>query len=1174
MRSGRWYAELAAGLGHGTPRVPLEVLCPVELGLTLLRRLDERQPPTSVWALLGGYPFAQAAGLARTPEQQWMITCVRHRLWPLRRREAWVQALRDYRALDPSVRAFRLAADLGSFEWTGATALTGRFDVYEKALETLPDFVERPLAPAEAGDHFYFDRDERVEVTIPDDVADRPEPSPPHDLTTSTPTNGAALEVPWTELEEAAAWMDGRAAPGERANWWESVHQTRLLVRGSHGGDFLPGEALRLDGLLHAVGMVGVGKSTLMKVLAVWAVRRDQPLRITLVVGDVAEQLRTAEELRGFLGDGAVVPVIGSSTREQHVEGLHRRLAGRGHLLLAGHHEEHGFGDLSTACPLDALRGAERPVRPVDAPCSRLYAATGEPDDRRRPRPSGCPLWHACPRHGAARAQVDARVWIANMASLVMSPVAPELGGVSLRQLELACLRSDIIVVDEADRVMMNLDLMFAPTATLVSRGPHSWLDTLHTHSISELSQEGRIQLSDRRVRDWEVALSVVTGATNLLYAMLIANERLREWVGIEYFNSWTLQAKLLTELFRTDDPPPSGERAPAGAGDGPTSSRARMEAAFDQFRDDPLGDQGPYESVADRLAAATQDLLHTLNPLSAAKRLDSVLDELRAMKADAAPEPDEDAAQSAEPGPDDEDVPFASKLEFTLLLSALHHRLDRLTYLWPQVEDAMRLNSADNELVRRPPMDYMPLVPESPMGNVLGFQYVVDEREAAAEAVTGTLRFFRCTGVGRELLLSLPSLGADTAAGRGGPHVLLLSGTSWAGTSTRSHVVAPVGAVLGPSAEARTRLRNTVFSTGFCYGDDGEPISVSGQPRRVQASLLRAVVDRLGKPGPHGISPLQEEINNVEDPRRRRALLLVNSYQDARSVADQLNAMPDWQGHVKALVADDADVTEAVGGADDAVPAGTVRRGEVGHLATDAMLHVLVAPLLAVERGHNILNRNQNAALGVALLLTRPHPVPTDVGLSVLAINDWESRVTRGLGVSGAEPASLSELTAAHASLDAAARAFRTSARSEWGRLLTRRYAYSALSKEELRSFAWDQLVVLWQVIGRLVRGGVAARVVFVDAKFAPGLAAAKAPGARPTTVRRDNAKTSLLYNIRDVLRPYLAPLPDDAPVDPADAQLATLLYEPVYLALCDLLAHVDPTDLDDPGSGDGERG
>ncbi|MBB5852302.1 hypothetical protein ACFQ05_03375 [Amycolatopsis umgeniensis] len=1158
MRSKKWYAELTEELRQTTLELPLEVLCPVELGLTLLSRLDKAQPPTSVWPLLGGYPFAKESGLADDPAQAWMITCVRHRLWPLRRPESWLEALRDYQGVDSDLRAFRIAEDFSFFEWTGTTTLTTRFPVYEQALSTLPDYVDSRPAPAKAGRYFYYDRDERVEVEIPADVADRARDVPGHDLMSHTVTNGEPLDITWAALGETARWMDTRAHEDERANWQASIESTRLLVRDIHGHDFVEGDRLRFDGLLHAVGVVGVGKSTLMKVLAVWAVRQDKPLRITLVVGDVAEQLATTRELRSFLDVGKVVPIIGSSNREQHVEGLHRRLASNGHVRFAGHHEDEGFADLGTACPLDALRAAETPVRSVDAPCTRLYAVDSQVTDRKRPSPSSCPLWHECPRHVNARDQVGARVWVANMASLVASPLQTHVGGVRLRQLELACLRSDLVVIDEADRVMMNLDMVFAPTATLVSREPHSWLDTLYRHNILELSRAGRLQLSDRYVRNWEVALSVVSGATNQLYSMLIADQSLRDWVGIEYFNSWTLQGKLLKELYRpgtagTDDE--EDEEIPAAE---PGVSRAEAAKVFDQFRDDPLGDNGPYETLADRLAATTQDLLHTLNRKAVAHRLAAVIGELLVL---GTPE---------KPGHVAETDPQVRKLEFVLLLSALHHRLDRLTHLWPLVEDAMRLDAKDNELIRRPPMDYLPLVPESPMGNVLGFQYVVDDGDGHRDGVTGTLRFFRCTGVGRELLLSLPSLGVDTTTGRGGPHVLLLSGTSWAGTSTRAHVVAPVSAVLRPSHEAEERVKETVFKMRFFHDADGNPISLSGRPPRIRSSLLRSLVDKLGKPGPSGISPLEEEIRAVGNPNRQRALLLVGNYQEARDVADQLDAMPGWHGHVKALVRDNADLDDAVAdGTDDLDRAGVIRRGNAGLFATDAMARVLVAPMLAIERGYNILNRDNDAALGVALLLTRPHPVPTDIGLSVLAINDWESRYTRGLPTAeDTDPASFAALVASHDTLDSAGRAFRALARSKWGRLLIRKYAYSVLSKDEQRSFAWDQLVVLWQVIGRLVRGGVAARVVFVDAKFELAIAEARSPNAQKHARRRrrDHSRSSLLHGIRDALRPYFEPRPDDDPVAPADMRLAELLYKPVYLALCRMLDEVEPVDLDGP--------
>ncbi|GAA3422522.1 hypothetical protein [Streptosporangium vulgare] len=307
--------------------------------------------------------------------------------------------------------------------------------------------------------------------------------------------------------------------PGD---WERRLAALSLDTRTDDGRGFAPAEVLGLDGLLHLVGMVGAGKSTLMSLIAVWAAGRG--MRTTLVVGDVAEQL-TLTALFRELGLAAA-PVLGTTTRETHVQRLHRRLAARapGSLLT---HDHPGFDDLSTVCVVDALRGNEavEPLRYADAPCTGLHPARktsdpaanrtlpgpdpiGEPVRSEEPpdrlgRAHGCPIWSACPRHSAARELVDALIWVANPASLVQSPVPNHLNEERLRYLELACLRSDIMIVDEADRVQMQLDTMFAPSATLVTRGPESWLDKLHTHKIDELARQGRLPLSERDVERW-----------------------------------------------------------------------------------------------------------------------------------------------------------------------------------------------------------------------------------------------------------------------------------------------------------------------------------------------------------------------------------------------------------------------------------------------------------------------------------------------------------------------------------------------------------------------------------------------------------------------------------------------------------------------------------------------
>jgi hypothetical protein len=147
---------------------------------------------------------------------------------------------------------------------------------------------------------------------------------------------------------------------------------------------------------------------------------------------------------------------------------------------------------------------------------------------------------------------------------------------------------------------------------------------------------------------------------------------------------------------------------------------------------------------------------------------------------------------------------------------------------------------------------------------------------------------------------------------------------------------------------------------------------------------------------------------------------------------------------------------------------------------------------------------------------------------------------------------------------------------------LLWRPYIYSRLNDDEKVSFAWDQMVTIWQVIGRLVRGGVAARVIFMDAAFAPALAdstapppaLSTAPTAKPRRNRRRRTDDGLLIKLRSVLAPYFEDPTDPAGLqafaNPADPALVRTLYHPLYQALCRVRNVTPGATVDDPASSD----
>ncbi|MEU3723396.1 hypothetical protein [Streptomyces sp. NPDC031705] len=1181
-------------------------LCQVELALHLLELVAPDQPAESAYVLLGGYPYAEAAGLVTSEEHRTALIAGRHLLWTLRRSHAWRQALSRYERVPDRLRAYHLPEPGAQTppRRIVPTVAADRHAVYGEALSRVPDFVRRPLPLAPAGRSEFQEGNRAASVRFPADLIE--DGIEGHELSAGPPVRSGPIEITREQLLDTARWMDeveedeGVERPGR---WEQRLTEVRIAPRDADGRDFTEHDRIVLDGTLHLVGMVGAGKSTFMVLAAATAARRG--MRTTLVVGDAAEQLRLCE-LFETVGLPAV-PVLGVSTRETHVQRLHRRLASRGHDNLLDHHAP-AFDNLSTICIADALRGNEaiEPLAYSDAPCTRLHpeketqeagttteaaslpapwrpsgvqsAPARQPADRgpngtALATPHGCPLWSRCPRHRAARHQVDGLIWVANPSSLVQSPVPAHLNDERLRQLELACLRSNLVFVDEADSVQMRFDELFAPSATLVKPGTESWLDQLHTHKIEELSRRGRLLLADRDVEQWNAALSVVATAADRIYQRLISDTTLREWVDQEYFSPWALQEKLIAEWFELprhpEHPEPfegavEDERSlyegyeddSEGAEDStaampePDPRRAALTAVLDDFRDDPLGDGDFTDPLSTTLSAAAKDLLYTLSPAASRTRVQSLLDALLAGT------PVLDRLT-----PEDRDEwkrITRDRLEFVLLLSVLHQRLDRLTYLWPMVEAALRLDRQGKELARRAPLDYAPIIPEAPMGNVLGYQYQPQEDTYDEVGRTsGTLRFFRCTGVGRELLLSLTGLGEDRAIGRPGPNVVLMSGTSWAGESTRAHILAPVGAVLMPSEKSLEGVGQTRFATHFLYDAAGEPMRLSGTELEARIPQARAMADRLARPGAGGAgSVLDQELARIADDHRRRVLVLVGSYREAYAVAETIDGQRSerWKGRVRVLVPDDADLGH-LPGVDGPALLASLRRGDLAAFAEDRMAEILVAPLMAVERGHNILNGQGRAAFGTAVFLARPHPRPDDLSLSVYALNDWITRFIRDQSRNDdlVGPATFTDLVRNAENLDQAGHALRQEARKEWRRLLSRRYAYSALRPWEQRAFAWDQMVTMWQVIGRLVRGGVPARVLFVDAAFAPAAAWASAPALRAIGGRRPGP--GLLHAVRSVLAPYFvgtsSPGAESGAADPADAAVARLLYAPLYSAL-----------------------
>lgn len=1083
------------------------LLLDVELGLHLLVALRPGEPAQAAYELLAGYPLLHALGCPPGRAEEERLAVARHLLAPLRTRRDWSAAIQDYRQVPEHVRGFLLGTD-DDVPWRRDPSVApDRFTVFDQALGQPPRLRRERLRVAGPGRYLVNQKSRMVSVDIPEDL---PLSTTPRGHDTTPRTDRQPTKVSRAELEQTAAWMDQRereeGLPAEqRGEWTGRLKRMHLELRDQPTGRFTRRDQMVIDGVLHLIGMVSSGKSTLMVLLAVCAAQRGQ--RVTVVVGDVIAALRLVATLRriGVRADAA--PVVGASTQRRHIDRLHRIHATAPHDGSPLASFEDATSLLSTACALDALRPTSQPWEFRDAPCRHrllqpVVGSGGEPSYEA----FGCPLWACCQRHQASRDVVDAGIWVATPASLVYSRVPQELNPEQLRYLELVWRRSDLVVVDEADQVQAQLDAMFSPGQTLIGHGTDAWLELLMDHTETELRGQGRAQFDDRPVREWSSLVDTARTVTNRLYALLKRHplprgrSTMREWIGRDCFTEWTLADKLVRAW--------SGN--PTDLGDHPTYRLLRE--AFDTFLPDPLGLQGRGNGgqLADQLVSLARELVNMADETRRAQRVSAWITAL-----DLDGDDPTDAQTLVLAG-----APLAEhalRLEFTLLLAVLSNTLNALIRGWRTVEVSLNLDAASGMVFQRPPDDYSPVVPAPPMGSVLGYQYHESDRPGEM----GQLRFFRCAGIGRWVLLHLHELFRPDSSR--GPNVLLMSGTSWAGTSPRYDVQVPVEGILrAPDEELDAIKRSTFLLTTVDHQD--EPIAISGLQGARRNTALRWMLEALAsKPRPDRPSLLERERDRLASDRRR-LLLVVGSYAEAKRAAEDLvDIRPDWSGKVLHLVADEADFSSQW--------SPTLRRGDVARFAGTGAW-VLIAPLLAIERGHNILTDTGRAAIGSAYFLVRPHPRPDDISYPVQAMNRWAIEQIRHMHHGGNPYNGTSRL-------GELGRAFRSDAYRRWQRMLTVPLIYSTLGEQDRTALAWTQLVTIWQVIGRLVRGGCEARVHFCDAKFAPAAASRQQ--------ERDDASDSLLVGMYEALHAYLGV----AGANAEDRELVDALYGPLYQAL-----------------------
>ncbi len=1113
-----------------------QLIAEVELGLTLLRVVAPEEPATSVEALLKGYRFPVKQ---LQSDLSWQLVQKARFYLILRKGRQWLRALEDYINKVPEIlKIYQLENVSDVPQLIPSSTYTHRLQkIYLPTLLTTPKHKKRKIKLATEGRWFCKISQNgnsplEVPIDIPKAVANIA-PSPQVLLVRTRTKDNPPLTVTFGELLLEAHEMDRKLSEsGLKPHYLTCLQRIALQLYDAESDNFCPGTSLKLERLVHIVGLLNVGKSTLLEVLIYHLAK--QKYRCALIVNDVATAVRIASVFSHQLGIPAA-PVLGSNRAEQLEKVYEPILKSEGKEVTEGamHPARRWF---SPVCPLVALVQSEDKWAFGQEPCHNLYQKfpglnNGNPDaddedsEERESKEHTCLFYYKCPRHHLEQDIATALVWVLTSASFIKTRVPRQIFEEDLTFAEAVYRECNFLFIDEADRVQKQFDEYFAPDEVLVDGSGNSFLNKLGLNLATIYNSDRSNMAADRFVA-WTSAHYYAQNATNRIYHRLLTQPKLVEWLGKTPFTGRSLFARIIRDLFEQH-----WEENGSELTEKPQRTRSEMAERRRRIIAPDFNAKEQRErrkEIMDKLDGFLQ------NPLNRSRggELSDLAFTLLSTESDrqALAEVAKWCRKWLETNhvslPDETDFEELTRnTHFAILITVLDNRLGFLVDNLLNLSQVIDLHDLSEALLHRPPRDYLPVLPESPVGNILGFLYK-PERRSIKQA--GKLDYFRYVGVGRALLLRFPELFAVDEWD--GPHTVLISGTSYAPGSPTYHISIEPTVLLQPATDDGLRSDAGIEESEFFFSPkqrlNGTFIALSGLPlqkRKLAAEdMVKAMCYSPGR-APSFLDEIFQELKQQgqDNPDwwgdRERILISTGSYDEAewsRSILQPSYRLESEAPDGIVTLRRDQDPDHWSG----------IPRSKIQDLKNTSS-QIVFSPLMAMERAVNILNAQGKAAFGAVLFLNRPMPVPDDWQSTVQQLNAWALAHEQDSTLYEAAKSRGEILT-----LTKVGDIFYQNATAEMLNLNCTAWSFKQLTQEERSVLCWTQLVSIWQIIGRLVRGGVPAKVHFMDVKFAP----------KSANGDKDSEITSLLVGIIKVLEPFV----EGEDKRPVEKTLARSLY------------------------------
>ncbi|WP_028776103.1 hypothetical protein [Shimazuella kribbensis] len=331
-----------------------------------------------------------------------------------------------------------------------------------------------------------------------------------------------------------------------------------------------------------------------------------------------------------------------------------------------------------------------------------------------------------------------------------------------------------------------------------------------------------------------------------------------------------------------------------------------------------------------------------------------------------------------------------------------------------------------------------LPHLPTPILGYKYGYRLVEDSNQNGF-----VFKLIEYSTIGSTLLYRLPDLFMYCGESRG-PGVVLLSGTTLAPIPSHYALKTPHTWLLTSNKKVSTLEQKFLP----LVDNTGSFIRISGQPPELRKIALRQVATQLP-------SLIDAEMHSWE--KEKGVMLVSNSYEDTLTLIDD-QQLEKQKWNFKALA---RKVTH---------PNVQITRNQLERIAKET--DVLLAPISAMNRGVNLLGTSNEAKYGTVFFLSRPYPPPKDISYILSYLHGRVFNITETIkrqGFVGKD--ALSEL------------------RRRCNAIFSTMYAkpdyWSSLSDTDRLHLAWYLFVPIWQMIGRLIRDGSPARVIYIDKSF-----------------------------------------------------------------------------------------